>query len=406
MKQLFIPLIGFIGAPAHADWAFSAPLDLAEGLDAQTYYHLDAGGRHNIAANNDAVAVVWEDNHSGQPQVYLAVKQHSAATFTAPRRLNQQTEAYAASIRATATGFLIGWTEADTVWAVHTDGKRSGTPLRLSAGTADQLSFTVLDNGTALAVWTQLRPQGSCIYASRLQLQQTQLQSDTPSPVADCRQQQLQSHPSAAGGADGIVVAWQDRSSGVNRVYGSHSVAATQFSAPVQINESIQKSEQYGLGSSAINPVLSWHADGFWALWLDKRADRAGYKIYGAHSKDGLTWSENIAVQDSFGDETPQWSVALAHDAAGMPIAAWSDARENNGQDIYLAGYTDNAWSDNTLVTWAAGALDQDSPALTSDPQGRLHLVWRHQSEDGKQVIRYTVATADRTVLIEPDPSN
>ena len=108
--------------------------------------------------------------------------------------------------------------------------------------------------------------------------------------------------------------------------YASLAKDAGQFSAPVQINDTVQKSASYGSGSSAINPVVASSAQGYWLAWLDKRADRAGYKIYSAHSRDGRTWSEDLKVQDDFGDETPQWSVSLAIASTGAAVAVWSDA--------------------------------------------------------------------------------
>jgi len=387
-----VSLVSMLGvAQACAAGEFSAPIDVSPQLGPQTFYHLDATGRRNIAVNNDTVAVVWEDNHAGRPDAYIALKQFDEKTFLSPRRINVGAEAFAPSVAAAGSGFLVGWSETDSVLARYVDAQGVGKPVRLTTRSADQIAIALLDNRTAMAVWVETLSSGTCIHAARLALTQDSITAGRSFPVTDCRSQRFQAQPTLVAGPKGILVVWQDRSSGTNRIYGSLSKDAQHFSPPVQINETIQKSASYGSGSSAINPVVAQSADRYWVLWLDKRADRAGYKIYGAQSTDGLAWSSNVPVQDSFGDETPQWSVSVTLSSEGEALAAWSDAREGNGQDVYYAFFRDGAWSDNNLVEHAAASRDQDSPALGSDAAGRIHLIWRHQSDEGTSRIKYAV---------------
>lgn len=244
-----------------------------------------------------------------------------------------------------------------------------------------------------MAVWVETLQNGTCIHAARLNWMRDSITAGRAFPVTDCKAQRFQAQPTLVAGPKGILVVWQDRSSGTNRIYGSVSKDAQHFSPPIQINETIQKSATYGSGSSAINPVVTQSAGRFWVLWLDKRAERSGYKIYSAQSADGLTWSSNAPVQDSFGDETPQWSVSVTQSSAGEAFAVWSDAREGNGQDVYYAYFRDGAWGDNNLIEHAAASRDQDSPALGSDAAGRIHLIWRHQPDEGTSCIKYAVGS-------------
>lgn len=384
-------LVGLLSAAhACAAWEFSAPYDVTPEPSANTFHHLDATGRRNIAVNLDTVAVAWEDNHTGRADAYIAFRRRTDAAFSTPLRLNADAEAYAPGVAAAGTGFLAGWTEAGAVWVRHVDTKAAGQSVRLSTRNADQLALASLDEHSAIAVWTETRQDGTCIQTARLEIEGNTVTAGRAQPVSDCASQRFQTQPAVVMGTKGVLVAWQDRSAGSNRVYASLAKDARHFSAPVQISATIQKSANYGAGSSAINPVVAASAQAYWIAWLDKRADRAGYKIYSAHSADGLAWSENLKVQDSFGDEAPQWSVAMTVTAAGTAVAAWSDAREGNGQDIFCSMFGDGAWSDNVLIEHAAAALDQDSPSLIGDANGGIHLVWRHQSADGSARIRYS----------------
>ncbi|MBI5040208.1 MAG: hypothetical protein HZB57_03100 [Gammaproteobacteria bacterium] len=384
-------------AHAYATWEFSAPLDVSPDHAPNVFQHLDASGRRNIAVNRDAVAVVWEDNHAGQPDAYIALKRLADKTFSTPQRVSAGAEAFAPGVAAFGAGFLAGWTEGDTVWVRYVDGNGIGQPVRLSTRTADQLALAPLDLQTALAVWMETRADGTCIHAARLAFVGNSVTAGRAFPVSDCASQRFQARPALATGPKGILVVWQDRSTGINRVYVSVAADARHFSPPVQINDTIEKSATYGSGSSAIDPVVAQSAAGCWAVWLDKRADRAGYKIYSAQSADGRVWSDNLKVQDDFGDETPQWSVSVTDISPGGALVAWSDAREGNGQDIYYSVFQDGAWSDNYLLEHAAATHGQDSPALVSDANGGVHLIWRQQSDHGDSRIKYAYGrrTAD-----------
>jgi hypothetical protein len=45
------------------------------------FHHLEASGRSSLALAGDAVALVWEDNRSGSPGCYLALRTGPAQSF-------------------------------------------------------------------------------------------------------------------------------------------------------------------------------------------------------------------------------------------------------------------------------------------------------------------------------------
>lgn len=76
MKRLILGnLLGCLAFVANAEWEFSTKVDVApQNNSNKVFHHLDASGRANIAISADQLAVVWEDNHAGSPQVYIAYK--------------------------------------------------------------------------------------------------------------------------------------------------------------------------------------------------------------------------------------------------------------------------------------------------------------------------------------------
>ncbi len=388
----FIALV--VAAQSCPAWEFTSAIEVSRHQGKNTFHHLDATGRRSIAVNDEWVAVSWEDNHSGETNAYVALKRLTDDRFLNAEQLNTAGSAYTPGITAFADGFVAGWSDDDAVWARFIGADSKGSPVRVSTSHADQIALAPLDSTSAIAVWMS-RENGTCIYAARLQLKGTALTAGTPTPVSDCAVQRSQSQPAVATGSDGTVIVWQDRTTGTNRVYASRTKDAATFTEPVQINETVKKSATWGAGSSAINPSIEHGAQGFWVSWLDKRADRAGYKVYSALSEDGLSWSENLKVQDDFGDETPQWSVSLAVSPTGDGIATWSDAREAAGQDIYFARTEDGDWSENHLFEGGAGPGDQGSPSVAVDAKGTLHIVWIDKADENSSALKYATGTAD-----------
>ena len=67
-----------------AGWNFSPPLDVSPAPTAGVFHHLESAGRRNIAVSAGTVAVIWEDNHTGSPQIHVGFKPAAATEFGKP----------------------------------------------------------------------------------------------------------------------------------------------------------------------------------------------------------------------------------------------------------------------------------------------------------------------------------
>ena len=68
-----VALLLLVASPLRAaEWEFSAPVELTDPSAPPHFHHLDGSGRQHVAVGGSNVAVVWEDDRSGSPQVYFA----------------------------------------------------------------------------------------------------------------------------------------------------------------------------------------------------------------------------------------------------------------------------------------------------------------------------------------------
>ena len=110
------------------------------------------------------------------------------------------------------------------------------------------------------------------------------------------------------------------------------------------------------------------------AVWLDKRASRAGYKVYSAFSNDGgISWGDNYNIIDEWGTIVPQWTPAVASNGHDKLLAVWMDAREDE-KTIWMSELNGMTWSSNTSLS--GDAEEAHSPVIAYSPDGTLHAAW------------------------------
>ena len=97
-----------------------------------------------VAVSGDTVGVVWEDNRSGSPQCYLAMKPEAAATFQPEIRLSQS-DCYEPVVIALGKGrFVAAWEEAGKVHARVLPG---GAATRLTDAESVQVTLALRNVG-------------------------------------------------------------------------------------------------------------------------------------------------------------------------------------------------------------------------------------------------------------------
>ncbi|MBI3777564.1 MAG: hypothetical protein HY274_01370 [Gammaproteobacteria bacterium] len=402
---LALPLL--VSMPALADtWSFDNRIAVSKNIEAGVFQHLDSSGRKNIAVSGNTLAVAWEDNRSGAPQTYVALKKLEADEFSTEQRISTGKSAFAPAILALGKGrFLAGWEQDGAVWLRTVSATGLGSVRQISRAEAGQIALATTDGRRIIAVWNQRTGRFSQIVATMIKIgvkgETISARAPTPvdpdSPVAD------QSLPAVVLTKQGATVVWEDRRRGHTALLYSHAVADMKFSPPRPLNEILQKSEQYGRGSGVTRAALSVFGDDqIVATWMDKRGYQTGYDIYAAFSRDnGASFGANELVQDAFADQYAQWHPAVTGNGSGQMVIAWDDDRDGTS-DIWLSWKIRGGWSTNLAPPPAADSRQQTNPAIALDTQGNLHLVWLEQeAENSPGRVMYAVGR----YLRGPQPS-
>lgn len=391
MIRTVLLLFSCLPGPAMAmnSWVFGDVVTVSDAGEAGYFHHLDGAGRTHLAASASEVALTWEDDSGGAPQVYLSIKPHEAAAFSRTYRISKGEEAYEPSI-APLDGdrWLAAWEQDGAIVACVIDADGPGPIGILAPKGGRQVTLATNRNGRIAAVWAREQDRGQLIEAALLQVDERHITLVSgPTIVAPIEEHAFQGYPAATWAGEGrLVVAWEDRRAGHTRLFHAWSDSWPEFAPERQLNEHsapVQPlGEDTGLGSGVMRVVLATGAAGtVRAIWLDKRNPASGYAVWGAASGDaGVTFGPNEIVQDELGAAVPQWHPALAAGISGF-AAAWDDTREGWGDtgepgDILLSWNFGGGWSADLVVPGASGDGYQGSPAIAIDPHGDLHLIW------------------------------
>ncbi|WP_172600493.1 hypothetical protein [Sulfurivermis fontis] len=395
MRMLAAGLLGLaLTLPAQAEWVF-ADFEAASGEpQAKLFPHLESAGRGNLAASGDRLAVVWEDNRDGSPQVYAALRRIDQPGFAAPLRLSTGREAYEPVIVGLGAGrFLAAFEQDGQVVARVFSAAAQGVLAPLDQTVSAQVTLAA-GNGRLHAAWGRRDGRFLRLVSAPLTVDGTKVSVGTARAVDVSPAQDEQLYASLTATARGYAIAWEDRRAGHTRLLTATSRDGAQWSAPQPLNEIPRQSSaaELGLGRGPGVTRVSLASDGATvaAVWMDKRDFLSGYDIYAGVSTDhGASFGANEKAQDAFGAETPQWHPAVAVTPHGV-VAAWDDPRDDS-PDIWLSTRRgEKEWSDDFSVDGAAGPGSQDNPVLLWH-DGRLHLAWVHKGAEGAQV-RYAQA--------------
>ena len=395
MRRLLLCGLGLLAASPviAAPWSFGEKIMVAQTNKARTFHHIDSSGRKNIAVSGDTVGVIWEDNRSGVPQVYVVFKSVQSSAFEPEWRVSDAPPhahalaAYEPVMVALGGGrFLIGWEQDSSVW-VRSGGPKGLDPaVKLSSVEAGQITLAAGTRGI-YAGWAQQLGRYRQIVTAAIIIRgpDRAVSAGAARPVDPVPPVDEQLYPSLAVTTKGVTVVWEDRRHGHTVLLTSFAAPGKTFGATTELNEVVQKSATYGRGSGVTRAALAvFGTDQVGAAWMDKRGYSTGYDIYGAISRDGgRHFGKNESVQDSFGDNFSQWHPAISGAADGALAVAWDDDRDGSS-DIQLAWKTADGWAENLAVPPASGAGEQTHPAIAMDSRGNLHLIWLDYREKGQ----------------------
>ena len=376
-------------AMAAAPWILGEAITVSDGGEAGFFHHLDGAGRQHLGASATEVALTWEDDSSGAPQVYVSIKPREATSFSRIYLVSKGAEAYEPSI-APLNGdrWIAAWEQDGAIVACVIDAEGPGPVGILAPGGGHQVTLATDRLGHIAAVWAREQENGQLIETALLRIDERRVGvAAGPQTVAPIAGHAFQGYPAATWAGDSrLVVAWEDRRAGHTRLFHTWSDSWPEFARERQLNEHNAPTEaggaEAGLGSGVMRVVLATDDVGtVRAIWLDKRNPSSGYAVWGAASGDGgVTFEPNEIVQDELGAAVPQWHAALAAGKSGF-AAAWDDTREGWGDaaepgDVVLSWHFGDGWSEDLVVPGASGTGYQGSPAIAIDPHGDLHLIW------------------------------
>lgn len=392
-------LFSLLSAVASAEgWKFSPPLDVSPAPMAGVFHHLESAGRKNIAVSDGTVAVIWEDNQTGSPQIHLAFKPAGAAKFEKSIQVSGGKVAFEPVVAAIGSGrFLMAWEQDDEIW-VRTGGPAGLNPAhRLARDGGRHASLAVSKNGIIHVIWAAPNPRFLHIRLASLRLNSETgtIQSSAPLVVDPAPPPADQLYPSIVNGATGVTVAWEDRRGGHTVLMHTQSSDAVRFVTPVTLNKRERpRTTRYGKGTGAMRVVLAPYGDhGVAAAWLDKRTFTEAYDVYTGFSQDGVTFGKNQKVQDDFATGSAQWHAAIAGDQSSRVAIVWDDARDGDA-DIWISWPEGGEWSSDMNVPGASGPGWQTDPTVTLEAGGNLHMAWIERAElNGPTRLRYIFGT-------------
>jgi hypothetical protein len=388
-----------ISPPATAadpPWQFDPPVAVSRPAGSGVFHHLESSGRRNIAVGGDAVAVVWEDNHSGRPAVYLSRKTSGSAGFSAPEVVSTgEDEAYEPTVIALeGTRFAVGWEERENVWLRSAGQEGMGLAGKLGRGKSAQISLTAGRTNQVFACWSEQDRGRGRIRSALVRITEAGVpvvrQRAWIERIAPAGQQQFPALAYSPGRRQ-YTLAWEDRRRGHTVLLAAQGGAPDMFSFPRRVNELPPKDPEvkFGKGSGLARPALaSFGENGIAAVWADKRNFVMGYDIYAALDA-GRGFGKNRLVQDGFAEQVEQWRPTVAGSASGLLAAAFDDNREGNS-DVWLAWLDGEKWSDNLAVPGASGSGEQSHASLVLDTENNLHLAFiERERPDGATAVKY-----------------
>ncbi len=365
--------------------AGNSPITVTNTEDASVFIQLASSGRKNIAASNDQVGVVWEEVRNGKATVFTAFKRNGASSFNTPIPLSKG-DAFSPVIAYCGDRFYLSWIEDGTIKTTLVDNGQPGDTLQFTDSTnVNELSIGC-GNSSALIAYSSVESNKYAVYATQVSASENRLEAEDSVPVAPVESFHFQTNPGIAFNKGRIVITWHDRSNGTNLLYATSGETLQKLSDPVQINELIQKSHEWGSGSSAVRNALSnGPKDRLVVVWLDKRASRSGYKVFSAFSHNGgLTWTDNYKVSDEWGDIVPAWTPAIASDGNRQLTVLWMDKREEENA-LWVSQLSGLSWSQDKNLR--VDGAEPHSPATAYSPDGRFHATWIQQGANGTQLV-------------------
>jgi len=362
-----------------AEWRFGEKIAITGEVAKGAYHHMEGGGRKHIAVSGGSVAVLWEDDSSGEPQIYLALKDSADSGFTLPLEVSTGEEAYEPAISSLPGGrFVLVWEQGGDIYLNTHNGLSLDKPLKLSSSSEASQASVETGEEQIYVAWREQQSRLWSLKIARLTDSQNQgVELHSINPVEPEITNTPILYPTLASNKYGLYVAWEDRASGHTRLkYSYSSDQAQSFIEPQYLNEFNSNRNKYDKGSGVTRvSIASFGEDEIVSAWMDKRLVGKGYGIYTSLGSDG-SFDLNEKIHGPVGDKLSHYNPATTGNSSGAMVVVWDDYRTGNS-DIWAATFDeDGEWGENFSPATASGSGEQSHASIALDESGGMHLVW------------------------------
>lgn len=389
MKAGYIFILLYVPVYCWAEeWQFSNPVIVSDSAE-NVFHHIDASSRRAIAVSDKTIAIVWEDNRSGTPHIYAALKTISAKTFQQPIKISAKGPAYEPGITALNDGrFIIGWEADDHLWLRVLTNNALGEARKLTNNFSRQIALHATLANKLVAVWAEKRKKAYQIHFTKLEVKNQEVSAVKPLLVDNTKVDADQLYPSVYQSRSGTVVGWEDRRHGNTRIFTAYSTNDKQFTPHRLLNDfRLSRIPRFGQGTGAMRISMDGNGQSqVLASWLDKRDFEGGYDVYAALSEDGgKNFTKNELAQDMFGENTPQWHNTAAVSNDGKLVIAWDDTRDGLS-NVYMSERINSVWSADMSLT-ETDEINETHPVICFDNKGSLHIAYIERRKAGSRIM-------------------
>ncbi len=345
---------------------FGAPISLSKSLPKGNSVN------EQVAASRSYVYVVWQDNTTGNNDVWFSLSSDNGASFSPPVNLsNDPNQSLNPQIAVSGNNVYVAWMSQFTTG--------TGKDILFDASTNNGVSFTVsklnLSNDLA-ANYPVMASSGTNVYAAwqdnSTGTHDIYLRTSTNSGTSFGTVQNL-SLNTAGSGTSSIDYQIAAIGSNVDLVWTRVSVVTTSdntmLAASTNSGASFSTAQQLTTNNRSLHPQVAVAGSSVYVVWEDDSTPGAAVTTFAVSSNNGVNFNTPIALSSTSGfSQFPQLA------AAGMNVyVVWSDTYVN---DIFLRSSSDSGASFGTAVNLS------NNPGFSTDPVvvasgNKVYVAWQ-----------------------------
>jgi hypothetical protein len=350
-------------------------------------------GNPSVAIDGSGNFVItWEDNRSGNWDIYAQRYDSSEAALGANFKLNDDTTASDQKVPVVATcnagDFIIVWEDGrdgnPDVYAqrYNNAGAPVGSNFKVSDDTFVTWQYSPAIGATGygdfIIVWEDFRNGNYDIYYQRYD--SLGFPSGSNHKVNDDSGATWQTYPAISiNGHGDCVVTWQDQRNGNSDIYAQrYDSSGNKLGINFRVNADVGTADQDNsdLDLDDLGNLI--------VTWTDK-SKRSGCQTYPEifaqrYNPDGSSLGSNFKVNDDTGDANHSNSSTIVS-TSGDFIITWQDTRNHNF-DIYAQRYSPSGTPLGTNFMVNDDRAEQLSPDISKSGGSNFVIVWYENRND------------------------